>query len=69
MIHAYVYRSLGGDLCLLGVYVDDIALASRSTARLTEVKNGLGQEFDIKDIGKLQHFLGIKVLQDDSTGN
>ena len=33
-----IYRSSGGDLCLLGVYVDDIALASRSTARLTEMK-------------------------------
>ena len=43
---------------LLGVYVDDIVLATKSSARVEEV---LGRKFDIKDMGKLHHFLGMKI--------
>ena len=32
------------------------------------MKNRLAKCFDIKDMGKLHHFLGMKVKQDESTG-
>ena len=55
----------GGDLCI-GVYVDDIVLAGRNEERIKEVKDVLSAKFDIKDIGKLHHFLGISVVQDET---
>ena len=35
--------------------------------RIQEVKDALAMQFDIKDIGNLHYFLGIKVLQDDKS--
>ena len=64
-----IYRASSGELFLLGVYVDDIVMASESCARLEEVKSSLAKKFDIKDLGRLHHFLGMKVIQDEATGN
>ena len=63
-----IYRESSGELFLLGVYVDDIVMASKSQARLKEVKKSLAKRFDIKDLGKLHHFLGMKIIQDEATG-
>ena len=54
---------------LVGVYVDDIILAGKSDKRIKEVKRALAAKFDIKDIGRLHYFLGMKILQDEQTGN
>ena len=32
------------------------------------MKDRLAKRFDIKDMGKLHHFLGMKVKQDETTG-
>lgn len=63
-----IYRSTGGELCLMGVYVDDIIVAAKTSGRVDKVKKGLAEKFDIKDLGKLHHFLGMKVIQDEPTG-
>ena len=63
-----IYRESSGELFLLGVYIDDIVMASKSQARLKEVKKSLAKRFDIKDLGKLHHFLGMKIIQDEATG-
>ena len=62
-----VYRSSGG--VYLGVYVDDIIVAAESDTRLAEGKKELNSQFDIKDLGKLHHFLGMKIVQDEATGS
>ena len=64
-----IYRASSGKPFFLGVYVDDIVMASESCARLEEVKSSLAKKFDIKDLGRLHHFLGMKVIQDEATGN
>jgi len=48
----------------LAVYVDDIALASPSTAELQDVANAIKAEFATTDKGKLDFILGIKVTRD-----
>ena len=60
-----IYRSSGGETFLIGVYVDDIILAGKSERKMREVKEALGEKFDIKDLGKLHYFLGMKVVQDE----
>ena len=52
------------EMFLIAVYVDDILLAERSNERLTAVKLALSEKFQVKDLGELQHFLGVKVIQD-----
>ena len=47
----------------VGVYVDDIILAGKTERQIQEIKNHLYRKFDIKDLGKLQYVLGMKVVQ------
>ena len=61
------YRKTGGDVMYIGVYVDDIILAGKTVKQLEEIKRHLSQEFDIKDLGKLGYFLGMKVVQDEGS--
>ena len=44
--------------------MDDILLAGRSNERLAAIKPALSEKFQVKDLGELQYFLGIKVIQD-----
>lgn len=44
----------------IGVYVDDILLTG-DLSRIQEVKHQLGEQFEVKDLGKLNYFLGINV--------
>ena len=58
------YRNTGEDMMYVGVYVDDIILVGRTEEKLQEIKGYLSKKFDIKDLGKLKYFLGMKVIQD-----
>jgi len=64
-----VYIAAVGELAVVGVYVDDIVVACKSEVRLKEFKQGLCRKFEVKDLGKLRHFLGIKVVQDEVSGD
>ena len=58
-----VYRSSGGELAYLGVYVDDIIAAARNDKCLAQVKKDLTSQFEIKDLGRLYLFLGMKICR------
>lgn len=64
-----IYRAVEGEPFFIGVYVDDIVMATKSKTRLTEVKQSLASQFDIKDLGRLHHFLGMKIVQNDESGS
>ena len=40
-----------------------------SDERLEQIKQDICQTFDVKDLGKLHHFLGMKIVQNDATGD
>ena len=61
-----LYTAAEGETFLVGVYVDDIVLAGESTQRIVEVKEALSKKFDVKDLGKLNYFLGVQVEHKDS---
>ena len=44
----------------IGIYIDDI-LTVKAERKLAEVKTTLSRKFDIKDLGKLNYFLGMKL--------
>ena len=44
-------------------------VACKSEVRLKEFKQDLCRKFDVKDLGKLHHFLGLKVAQDELSGD
>ena len=61
------YSNIGGENFYIGVYVDDIILAGKSERKLNEVKADLSRKFDIKDLGELRYFLGMKIEQRDDS--
>ncbi len=63
-----VYISSGLEF-LVAVYVDDIILGGNNGIRIKEVKKELSKKFEMKDLGKLHHFLGVAVNQDQKTGS
>jgi hypothetical protein len=56
----FVFRR-GSDTVYLLLYVDDIILTASSTELLRRTISALQQEFAMKDLGPLHHFLGITV--------
>uniref|UniRef100_A0A1X7V2K5 Reverse transcriptase Ty1/copia-type domain-containing protein n=1 Tax=Amphimedon queenslandica TaxID=400682 RepID=A0A1X7V2K5_AMPQE len=56
-----LYISFTGEPFIIDVYEDDILLAGRSTQRMTEVKDELRTQFNVKDMGQVEYFIGVKV--------
>ena len=56
----FVYRRRMDTIYLL-LYVDDIVLTASSPAILQHTIQALQQEFSMKDLGELHHFLGMHV--------
>ncbi|KXJ68982.1 hypothetical protein RP20_CCG000687 [Aedes albopictus] len=54
-------RGKGLEKVILVLYVDDILLACSSMKVLETVKRLLSREYEMKDIGDIKHFLGMKV--------
>ena len=52
-----IYITKSGEPLIIGIYVDDILLAGKSDKR-----------FDVKDLGELNYFLGVKIVQNHRAG-
>ena len=63
-----LYTSSKREMFHIAVYVDDIVLACKSIERIAEVKKALAKQFEVKDLGELHYFLGMKVVQDQKSG-
>jgi hypothetical protein len=53
----------GSDTAFLLLYVDDIVLTASTAALLHRIVAALQGSFPMKDLGPLQHFLGIAVTR------
>ena len=51
--------------CFVAIYVDDIIIACKSVKHIIEIKNALRSKYNMKDLGELSYFLGVKVTQND----
>lgn len=48
---------------ILIVYVDDIILTRDNMVEMEKLKNGLATKFEVKNLGQIPHFLGMKVAR------
>ena len=53
------------DIFIIAVYVDDIFLLGKCDELIIEIKKLLSDRFDVEDMGRLHHFLGVKVIQNE----
>ena len=60
---------IDGKLFLLSLYVDDIIIAGPDVQSLENLKKKFTESFDIKDLGEINHYLGMKITRttDQST--
>uniref|UniRef100_A0AAV1TFV9 Reverse transcriptase Ty1/copia-type domain-containing protein n=1 Tax=Peronospora matthiolae TaxID=2874970 RepID=A0AAV1TFV9_9STRA len=56
------------DMIFVVLYVDDLILASSSNELLKSTKMALSTRFEMKDLGELNYFLGMKIKNDRKTG-
>ena len=57
------YRHGGGEGVILCLYVNDILIFGTNLDVVNEVKSFLSQSFDIKDLGKANVILNIKLIK------
>jgi hypothetical protein len=62
--HAMYRRSCGGDVLLIGVYVDDLVITESSLAVVKEFKEEMKRAFLMSDLRLLSFYLSIEVRQD-----
>lgn len=60
----FIYHR-GTNTVYLLLYVDDIVLTASSLPLLRRVISALQQEFPMKDLGPLHHFLSLSVIRHD----
>ena len=63
-----IYIAEEGDPFMIAIYVDDILLAGQSDRRMAQVKDALTDRFDVKDLGRVDCFLGVKIIQNLEKG-
>ncbi|KAK2973611.1 hypothetical protein RJ640_027521 [Escallonia rubra] len=59
----FTKHSTDGKIAILIVYVDDIILTGDDTADMERLKQCLVSEFEIKDLGSLNHFLIMEIAR------
>ena len=50
-------------IVIICIYVDDLIVGGDNEVEIAHVKILLKQEFDMKDLGELLYFLGIKIVR------
>jgi hypothetical protein len=64
---AAVYRrGNGGNVLLVGVYINDLVITSTKDMEVVAFKEEMKVTFQMSDMGPLSFYLGIEVHQDDS---
>lgn len=57
------YRHYGWRIAILAVYVDDIIITGDDEIEIQNIKENLGKEFELKDLGQLKYFLVIEIAR------
>lgn len=65
--HSLFTKTMGSVVVHLAVYVDDILVTGNSSDEIIALKAALHNQFKIKDLGFLNYFLGIEVLQEPTS--
>nr|GFA16775.1 putative ribonuclease H-like domain-containing protein [Tanacetum cinerariifolium] len=61
--HTLFLKRKGKLITCLIIYVDDMIITGNDEEEMTRLRTNLFKEFEMKDLGKLEYFLGIEVLR------
>lgn len=54
-----------GKYLIISLYVDDLIFTGNDEAMMKEFKESILKEFDMSDLGRMNYFLGLEVVQSD----
>jgi hypothetical protein len=49
---------------IVSLYVDDLIFTGNHSGMFQRFKDSMMKTFDMTDLGKMRHFLGVEVIQD-----
>ena len=58
-------KGKGGNAVYIALYVDDLFMVGMKLVNIQEVKEGLGREFKMKDLGEAKFLLGIEIRRQE----
>ena len=61
--HTLFLKKRGDKITCLIIYVDDMIITPDDKEEIENLKRSLFQEFEMKDLGAMKYFLGIKILR------
>lgn len=61
--HTLFTKVKEGNILIVSLYVDDLIFTGNSRAMCDEFKESMMFEFEMSDLGKMRHFLGVEVKQ------
>jgi hypothetical protein len=59
----FIKKTSQGTLLLVCLYVDDLIFTGNDETLFSYFKHSMMKEFDMTDLGRMQYFLGLEVLQ------
>ena len=59
-----IYVAEGDAPFIIAVHVDDMLLTGTNDAKIAEVKQSIAERFEVKDMGTLNYFVGMQVIQE-----
>ena len=62
------YKADEGGYTITDTYTDDVFGASKTDSEIQRRKDKMGKEWEIKDVGENEYFLGMRVQQDLKSG-
>ncbi|XP_019252811.1 PREDICTED: uncharacterized protein LOC109231617 [Nicotiana attenuata] len=63
--YSLLYKKNGTSFVYVAIYVDDVILTGTDLEEIKLLKKFLHDSFKIKDLGRLQYFLGLEILYKD----
>lgn len=61
--HAVYTKKVGGEILIIGVYVDDLLVTGTKTSIIEEFKVQMSEKFEMSNLGILSYYLGLEVKQ------
>lgn len=56
----------GSNTVILVIYVDDILIVAKDESLIDSVKTILQKEFEVKDLGYPENFVGLQITKDEN---
>ena len=61
--HTLFLKNQNGKITALIIYVDDMIITENNDKEIIDLQKHLANEFEMKNLGGLKYFLGIKVAR------